>query len=219
MSQLGQSSGAFQESSSALRIEHAGVRNATGVLSDDAFTQTNPPVSTGTDVSTNLDTGVAGVLSGSVAFARPDAGSNFHGGPASPAGDIARFVRPLGVYVNSAAGQAFENQPAAASGKNTYMSSQGTYGNKLFETQVIEAAAAPLAQGDPLPYVVGAFLVASVNGLLMPSETLSGGAIVTIDAAARSLELANGNAASTIMGVVKMPADAVQDEILYDQRV
>ena len=40
---LGQASGGFTESSSALRLLHVGVRNTVGILTDDAFTQTNPP--------------------------------------------------------------------------------------------------------------------------------------------------------------------------------
>ena len=70
---LGQASGGFTESSSALRLLHVGVRNTVGILTDDAFTQTNPPlVTTAGTISENVDTAVAGVLSGSVAFTRPD---------------------------------------------------------------------------------------------------------------------------------------------------
>lgn len=216
---LGQASGGFTESSSALRVLHGGIFNATGVLTDDAFSQTNPPVSTGADISTQVDTAVSGVLSGSVAFARPDVGSNFIGGPAQPGGDVALSIRPLGLFVNSAAGNPYENQPAAASGKLTYMSGQGTYGDGLFETQVIEAAAAPLAQGDPITYNVGNELVASVNGYIMPRTTLDAGTAVILDTAARVLELANGNAAAITLGIVKLPPDAVQDEVVFDQRV
>lgn len=50
---LGQASGQWLESSSALRILHAGVRNTVGVLTTDAFTQTNPPIVT-TPASTLL---------------------------------------------------------------------------------------------------------------------------------------------------------------------
>jgi len=77
MALLGQASGGFTESSSALRILHVGVRNTVGQLSANAFTQTNPPISsTGaampeinkTEASGLLDGLVRGVLSGSVAF-------------------------------------------------------------------------------------------------------------------------------------------------------
>ena len=216
---LGQASGGFRESSTALRVLHEGVFNSTGILTDDAFTQTNPPVSTGTDISTQVDTAVVGVLSGSVCFSRPEIGSNFIGGPAQPGGGVATLIRALGIFINGAAAPAFENQPAAASGKLTYASGQGTFGNNLFETQCIAAAQAPLNQGDAITYSVGASLVASLNGYIMPATVLVAGAEVTLNQATRSLELLNGVAASTVLGIVKMPPDAVQDEVVYDQRM
>ena len=216
---LGQASGGFRESSTALRVLHEGVFNSTGILTDDAFTQTNPPVSTGTDISTQVDTAVVGVLSGSVCFTRPEIGSNFIGGPAQPGGDIEHSIRPIGIFVNGAAAPAFENQPAAASGKLTYASGQGTFGNNLFETQCIEAAQAPLNQGDAITYNVGSELVASVNGYIIPRTVLVAGTDIVLDQNTRVLELVNGNAASTLIGLVKMPPDAVQDEVVYDQRM
>jgi hypothetical protein len=99
---LGQASGGFTESSSALRLLHVGVRNTVGILTDDAFTQTNPPIVTAAgSISTNVDTSVLGVLSGSVAFTRPDQGSNYIGGPVDPVGTAG--VRPLGLFINNAA--------------------------------------------------------------------------------------------------------------------
>ena len=82
MALLGQASGGFTESSSALRILHVGVRNTLGQLTADAFTQTNPPVTTDVDrisASAGMQTNVLGVLSGSIAFTRSDEGVNFHG--------------------------------------------------------------------------------------------------------------------------------------------
>ena len=76
MALLGQASGGFTESSSALRILHVGVRNTLGQLTADSFTQTNPPVvSTNVTDAPGLLTSVLGVLSGSVAFARGTAAS------------------------------------------------------------------------------------------------------------------------------------------------
>lgn len=219
MALAGQASGGFTESSSALRLLHVGIRNTVGSLTDDAFTQTNPVVSTGADISTNINTAKQGVLSGSVAFTRPDQGPNLIGGPAQPAGDIEQFVLPLGLFINDANGNAFENTPGIASGKGPYMSSQGTYSSALFETQVIEGAAGAIAQGTDLVYTSGVELVASVNGLLMPANTIQTGVLIAIDAAVRSLELANNRAASTIIGILKAPADAVLAEIVFDQRI
>ena len=168
MALLGQASGGFTESSSALRLLYVGVRNSIGVLSDDAFTQTNPPVvTTASTISTNVDTQVFGVLSGSVAFTRPDQGSNVIGGPAESLADasLETFVRPLGLFINNAAGNAFENAPAAASGKGPYVSSQGSHGSQLFETQALGASTGgtTLAQGDDLTYVAGQELIQRIG--------------------------------------------------------
>jgi hypothetical protein len=100
------------------------VRNTVGILTDDAFTQSNGPIVTYTATIANTSAGynssVLGVLSGSVAFARPDAGDNYVGGPVAAVGTSG--VRPLGVFINTAAGNDFENQPAVASGKGPYVS-------------------------------------------------------------------------------------------------
>jgi len=222
---LGQASGGWLESSSALRILHVGVRNTVGILTDDSFTQTNPPIVTATNtISDNVDTTVLGVLSGSVAFTRPDQGSNFIGGNAEGLVNalLETYVRPLGLFINSAAGNAFENQPGPASGKGPYVSSQGTYGDQLYETQAIATnGAGGIAIGDDLNYNVGQELIASRNGYLMPRSAINtaGGAVETLDVAALAAEVEHGLAASTLLGILKMPADAVQPEIVFDQRV
>ena len=140
MALLGQASGGFTESSSALRLLHDGIRNSVGVLTTDSFTQTNPPIATvdssGTDstVSSQVDTSVLGVLSGSIAFTRSDAGENYIGGPLALASNTTSVMcKPLGVFLNNAAGYAFENTPATASGKGPYVSAQGCYANSLYE--------------------------------------------------------------------------------------
>lgn len=202
---LGQASGGFTESSSALRILNVGIRNTVGVLTSDSFTQTNPPAVTGaTTITSQVDTTKRGVLSGSVAFARPDAagGSNYIGGPgiatAASAGAAVVLASPasvvLGVFINSANGNPYENTPGPASGKGPYVSAMGTYGNALFETQNIDTAAA-------LVYAVGNELVASKNGYLTNQND------------------ANNRYATTVIGILKMPADAVQNELVYDQRI
>jgi len=216
---LGQASGGFTESSSALRLLHPGVRNTVGVLTADAFTQTNPPiVTTAGTVSTQTNTGVSGVLSGSVAFTRPDQGSNFVGGPVEPGAPDNILIRPLGCFINTAVGNAFENQPGPASGKGPYMSGQGTYGNALFETQALDAAGA-IAAGDDLIYTAGQELIASRNGYLMMRVTTQTGAAISLDTATIASEVANGNAASTLLAILKMPPDSEQFELVYDQRV
>lgn len=224
MPMLGQASGGFLESSSALRILHVGVRNTVGILTDDAFTQTNPPnVTTASTISSNVDTSVLGVLSGSVAFTRPDQGSLYIGGNAEALANalLETFVRPLGCFINSAAGNAFENQPGAASGKGPYVSAAGTYASQLFETQSLGTNGVTIAAGDDLNYNAGQELIASRNGYLMPRRAINtaGAAVETLDVAAIAAEVEHGLAASTTIGVLLMPADSEQNEIVFDQRI
>jgi len=216
---LGQASGDWTESSAALRILYVGVRNSVGVVTTDSFTQTNPPiVITAGTISTQVDTGTFGVLSGSVAFSRPDQGSNFIGGPVEPGAPDNGLIQPLGVFVNTAVGNAFENQPGPASGKNTYVSGQGTFGNQLFETHAL-AAAGPIPVGDDLTYTTGNQLVASRNGYLIMRVTTQTGVAVSLDIATITSEVANGAAASNTLGILKMPPDSEQFELVYDQRI
>jgi hypothetical protein len=226
MALTGQASGGWTESSSALRILHVGVRNTVGVLTDDSFTQTNPPIiktPAGTiSTSPGALTEVLGVLSGSVAFTRPDAGSNFVGGPTVTAMALPASVTqvlPLGCFINSAAGNAYENLPAVASGKGPYVAAMGTYGSRLFETQLLVTSGG-VASTTALTYVAGMKLVASQNGYLMPSVVYNGAALIAVDGggAFNTLEGVNGGTA-TVMGILKMAPDSVQNEIVFDQRV
>lgn len=200
MALSGQASGGWTESSSALRLLHVGIRNSVGILTADAFTMTNPVggVTGGSyaaPTSAGFDSSVLGILSGSCAFTRGDQGPNEIGGPDGAApGAPTPGVRVLGVFINTAAGNDFENQPAVASDKGPYVSGQGTYANSLYETSSVASAA--------LNYTTGDLLYASANGYL------------TNDAAD-----AYNAAGPTVMGVLKMPADAVQPEIVYDQRI
>ena len=232
---LGQASGGWTESSSALRILHVGVRNTVGNLTDDAFTQTNPPIITAAAAPTTVSnspgalTEVLGVLSGSVAFTRPDAGSNYVGGPTVTAMALPASITqvlPLGCFINSAAGNAYENLPASASGKGPYVAAMGTYGSRLFETQVLVATTGTVvAAGFDLTYVAGMKLVASRNGYLMPSVVYNGAALVAVDNTAgggayNTLESVNAGAVvATTIGILKMAPDSVQNEIVFDQRV
>lgn len=224
MALSGQASGGWTESSSALRILHVGIRNTIGNLTADSFTQTNPPmVSTAGTVSVapGALTEVLGVLSGSVAFVRPDAGSNYIGGPKETGFVLpvdGTHVLPLGVFINNASGNAYENLPAVASGKGPYVSAEGTYGNRLYETQTL-ALSGGVPAGTDFTFSPGMKLIASRNGYLMPSFVFYGGALVTTDVAGEAAEVANGAAASTVLGVLKMVPDSVQTELVYDQRV
>lgn len=209
----GQASGGWRESSSALRILNRGINNSIGVLTNDAFTQTNPPiVVTAGTITAQVDRTLHGVLSGSVCFARGDAGggSNMVGGPAAVG--TAR-VTVLGVFIHSANGNAFENMPGVASGVGPYASGMGTFGNSLFEDHVLTGANA----GNALTaYAVAQGLYASRNGYL----TNAVAADYAVNASEQCWE---GNPAAfggaTLLGVVKMVPDATMGELVYDQRI
>ena len=228
----GQASGGWTESSSALRLLNAGIRNSLGLLTADSFSQANPGGVT-TQVTTRVNTALTGVLSGSVAFARPDEGENYVGGPGAAAAQdliaadpsLVMGYRVLGVFVNSANGNSYENLPGIASGKGPYMSGQGSYGNALYETLVQANAVGgggPVA-GVALAYVNGQALISSRNGFLMPSEQLNtaGAALASTDsiAAAAMSFVRNTDNSSTLIGVLKMAPDSVQTELVYDQRI
>lgn len=227
MGMPGQASGGFTESSSALRLLYVQIRNSYAVLTPDGLTQTNPPqVATHVTTAPGFYGTVHGVLSGSVAFSRPDAGSNYCGGPVVVAGAVtasmAELTKPLGVFINTAVGNAFENQPGLASGRAPYVSGLGTFGNKLYETLLIGGTVGTVAVGDTLNYVPGCPLGASLNGYLMPLRTLNsamGGVNATLDVTGATLEVTNGNAASTVIGILRMAPDSSDTEIVYDQRI
>jgi hypothetical protein len=223
---LGQSSGGWTESSSALRIMYAGTRNSTGLLTSDSFTQTNPPIVT-TQASSKIDVATFGVLtgclSGSVAFARPDGGQYYIGGPKEGLADgVKQSVVPVGVFVNDVTGNAFENLPAAASGRGTYVSGMGTYGNSLYETKTQIAINAGIADGVTIVYQVGQSLAASRNGYLMPTRQGATASSLLGASAGGSYnfsELENGASAVTVIGVLKAIPDSTMAELIYDQRI
>lgn len=190
----GQASGDFVEGSSALRILYVGHRNTFAAqLTTDGFTQTNPPVVAGAARSQQLSaTPKYGVLSGSVAFVR---GNGLVGGPGAAVGSAT--VRPLGLFINDAAGNAYENTPAPASGLAPYVSAAGTMGCQLFETQNLDTNA-------DLTWKAGDFLYASKNGYLTNlSDT----------------DNAHEQTAPTILGIVKVAPDSAHGELVFDLRV
>jgi hypothetical protein len=210
MALLGQASGGFTESTSALRILHVGVRNTIGQLVAEAFTQTNPPVVTATATVSQssgltLNAGVLGVLSGSIAFARPD-GDNTHGGPTDAGAAPGQITtqRVLGVFINNAVGTPFTNQPGIASNRGPYVSAQGSYGNKLYETQNLDTEA-------DLTYTVGDRLVASLNGYLTN--------VVDGDNAHDIAHDIGGAAEVTTIAILTIVPDSSSDELVYDQRI
>ena len=162
----GLASGDFRLSHGALRILYSVTKNSINVLASDSFTQSNPnvvvnPLARSTTLPVNVK---LGVLGGSVAFLRPDIGSNTVGGAVLVAAAYVANTRPLGLFINDSLGNAFENTPGPASGKGPYLRG-GSCGVKIYETQQ-QTTAGGGAIGDPLTYGVGNKLYASVNGYL-----------------------------------------------------
>lgn len=162
----GQASGDYLLSQGALRILYSLIKGSVPTLAPDGFTQNNPNVvTTPAAVSTTLPVNVkSGVLGGSVAFTRPDVGENTVGGAVLVAAAFVANTRPLGLYINDAAGNANENTPGVASGKGPYIRG-GTVGLKIYETAQ-QTTVGGGSVGDPLTYAVGDKLYASVNGLI-----------------------------------------------------
>lgn len=245
---LGQTSQLYAGSAVALIPRYIAVNNSISSLVDDGFIQRNPcAVDTQGTVSRKIDPRIRGVLSGSVAFVRPDAGNDWNGGPGDA--DIqakiqanptwAACYRPMGVYINTAIGNnAYDNQGTPGSGILTYVSSGGTYQLSLFETQLLidlDIAEAP-AKAD-IMYVSGTELVSSRNGLVMPryvtgkaGKRLNVDEVVGLTAesyvrlnlaltAANLFEIIKRGGPSTTIGVVKMVPDAGRDFLIYDQRL
>jgi hypothetical protein len=199
----GQSSGDFKETSGRVQLLHVVTRNALGLLTPDAFTQANPPVVTTQKSTTLANITKVGVLGSSIAFTRPDYGNGYHGGPVAPGGVYNTGFKPLGIFLNDAIGNAFENTPGVASGRGPYVCGSGScVAVSLYETKVQLGGGA----GTPLVYAPGDFLYASVNGLITKTQ-------------ADSYEVAAGATAATLIGVVKVAPDANSSLLVLDVRV
>ncbi len=211
MSMNGQSSGDFRETSSRVQLFHVVTRNSVGVLAADAFTKANPPVATGAATKSTTLSGITktGVLGGSIAFTRAAAGNNVIGGPVVdtpgtvPSG-YHTGIRPLGFFLNDAAGNAYENTPGVASGRGPYVCGSGScIGVTVYETQIILGGSA----GNAITYAPGDLLYASVNGLV---TNVSGDAYEGQSGA---------SATATVIGVLKAAVDATTPMLIIDLRI
>jgi hypothetical protein len=129
------------------------------VLSDSCFTKQNYGVNTNTTLSVNTP---RGVLGGSVAGVSP--GLDY---TAVPCTDT---LQPLGLFVNDAAGAAFENSPAVASGKVAVIKGQASVEVDVYETR-------NAADSGDLTYAVGDNLYSSAQGFLT-NEVSTNGTII-----------------------------------------
>lgn len=202
---IGQGSGDFREHGGRVHILHVGCRNSVGVLSTDAFTQTNPPVvTTANTVSTTLALVTkTGVLGASVAFTRPDVGNGVIGGPVAPAGVYNAGICPLGIFINDSLGNPYENTPGVASNRGPYLSAQGCLGVTLWETQ-------NLTTGADLTYAPGDSLYASANGFLTN---------LIDDAYEYRVVGQNDPDFVTVVGKVKISPDANNSLLVFDLRI
>lgn len=203
----GQASGDFRETSGRVQLFHVVTRNSLGNLTTDAFTQANPPVVTTQKSSTLTNVTKVGVLGGSVAFTRPDVGNGFHGGPTAPGGVYQAGQRPLGILINDALGNPYENTPGVASGKGPYVCGSGsTVGLSIYETKVQLGGGA----GGAVTYAAGDRVYASVNGL-----------ITNVLADAYEFNVAGQNSIQqcTLIGIVKVAPDATFPLLVIDLRV
>ena len=210
----GFSSGDFKLSNSSLRILYSLIKDSLPSLAADGLTQSNPSCVTASNAkSTTFPTNVKkGILAGSVAFTRPDVGSNTVGGAALVSSAYVAKTRPLGLFINDAAGNANENTPAVASGKAPFLRG-GSVGVKLYETQQ-QTTVGGGSVGTALTYSVGDRLYASVNGLLTNrwQDSYEAQWINTATSGSGSA----GAAAEpdvTCMGIVLSPPDATSAEM------
>lgn len=208
----GQGSGDFRETSARVQLLHVVTRNAQGALTPDAFTQANPPVITNpVGKSTTLATITkVGVLGGSIAFTRPDYGNGFHGGPVLVAAAYVAGQKPLGILLNDAIGNAFENTPGIASGKGPYVCGSGsTVALSVYETKSQGLSGGP-AIGTALTYAAGDNVYASANGLVTNLLT---------DAYQYNVAGQNDIKFVTLIGVVKVAPDSNSSLLVIDLRV
>jgi len=140
----------------ALTILIRGQLNSIPVLSDACFTKSNYGVNTNSTLSVNTP---RGVLGGSVAGCSP--GLDYTAVPCTD------NLAPLGLFVNDAAGAAFENSPAVASGKVAIIKGQASVEVDVYETRNAAGAA-------DLVYAVGNSLYCSAQGLLSNEVSTEG---------------------------------------------
>lgn len=201
---LGQSSGDFLLTSGRVQVLNPGVKDSYGIITPDAFSQANPPVVTTTvNISTTLvNITKRGVLGGSVAFTRPDVDNGYHGGPTKIGGNYVIGQRPLGLFLNDAIGNAYENTPGIASLRGPYIKSLATVGIALWETQQ------QIGGSTSLVYSVGNRLYASVNGFLTNRIE---------DAYEYRVVMDPDNV--TIMGILRVVPDSANPLMVVDLRV
>lgn len=140
----------------AMVIKYEGVKNSLHDLQAAGFTQSNKVGNVQKVGNLTIpDDAPLGVLGGSVAALK---GSRV-------VGAFATGNRPIGLFLNDAAGAAWENTPTVASGKAPFL-----MGNSEVEIDVYEYVDAATG-ATPLVYAVGDALYGSPNGLVTKENT------------------------------------------------
>lgn len=129
----------------ALELLYAGTRNSVLALDADAFSRVNYLTSKANLTARIAATAPLGVLAGSVACLK---GEGLAGAPVYPL--AATGPEPVGLFLNNAAGNPYENTPAVSSGKVTVVMGMATVKTDLYETKDTANAALTYAVGDKL---------------------------------------------------------------------
>lgn len=204
----GQSSGDFRETSGRVQLFHVVTRNSLGVLTPDAFTQANPCIEAGGASATLTGITKTGVLGSTVAFTRPDYLNGYHGGPVKISGAFNANVVPLGIFLNDAVGNAYENTPGVASGRGPYVCGNGScVGLSLYETKIVTTTGGGVIGNSVGTYAVGDKVYASVNGLVTRRSNDAYEAQAPV------------SATPTVIGVVKVAPDANSTLLVIDMRI
>lgn len=140
----------------SLKVLIRGKNNSLNVLASTCFTKANYGANTAGNATLSVNTPL-GVLGGSVAAI--SAGYDYTSFPC----DLT--ARPIGLFMNDAAGSAYDNTPAVASNKLTVMSGPGSVEVDVYETKAVG--------GTDITYAVGDKLYSSKDGLLTNEASTS----------------------------------------------
>lgn len=118
-------------------------------------------------------------------------------------------VTPLGIFLNDAVGNAYENTPGVASGRGPYVCGNGScVGLSLYETKIVTTTGGGVIGNSVGTYAVGDKVYASVNGLV--TRRLSD---------AYEAQAPVSSTTPTVIGVVKVAPDANSTLLVIDMRI
>jgi len=140
----------------SMKVLIRGKNNSLNVLSPTCFTKENYGANTNGNATLSVNTPI-GVLGGSVAAV--SAGYDYTSFPC----DLT--AQPIGLFMNDAAGSAYDNAPAVASNKLTVMSGPAEVEVDVYETKSVA--------GTDITYAVGQKLYSSKDGLLTNEASTS----------------------------------------------